>query len=449
MDKLLKINESCVNSDSFLTNLNDLDTFLKENESFRTQTPNEFYQILFNKLETSLEIEPKNWSLLRLIMKCIKNSAAAFKTTFSQSESDLCEYLYKKILEAFNSEKIIIFSKCLNSDDEFQFYQSILQYYFNLIQGNQLASDANLTKWVQLSQMFLFKSNIKQEIYDLASMIVIYGCKEKYKNEILLDKIAKDLTLSAYLTLIENLEQSYMAKSLNQKFTNWTFKFLDHFFDFVYCNHLVNEKNLEDLNHKIRFFLIYHINDRIMDIKEHRIQKNYLSLESLGFLCRFFTQSIKDLLFLIDQVDLESLDSIINALKEVKMLANILSDILTMEETRLFGNRYMVEYVQDQIDLFKLTCKLFREIHVNKEYLSLVDKYSKNSDLTEWFSLKCELVRVIGILVYENEHNQNYLVNDDLLHIISSNLSLDIDNPFVREWSIVALKHILANLDKK
>ena len=120
-----------------------------------------------------------------------------------------------------------------------------------------------------------------------------------------------------------------------------------------------------------------------------------------------------------------------------------------MEETRLFGNRFMVAYIQDQIELYKATCKLFKEIHVNKEYLDLVKKYSKNSAYSEWFTLKCDLVRLIGILVYENEQNQNYLVNDDLLHIISSNLNLDVDNPFVREWSIVALKHILANLDKK
>jgi len=102
------------------------------------------------------------------------------------------------------------------------------------------------------------------------------------------------------------------------------------------------------------------------------------------------------------------LDLVRNHLIEIKVLASILSDFLISKSD-------------------------------NISYLN----YAHCSNL------KIELVRLIGILVYNNSINQSLLVDYKCLDLIANSITIDMDNLFAREWSILALKHILDKLDLK
>lgn len=105
---------------------NRLDLLIKQNESLRQNTPEEFYSILQEKLSFLLDNQIFEWSFLRLLLKCLKNSAAAFKQSFSNSENNLCLYLTQFL--ALNLKPTL-------DQDEIHFFLNIFQYFFNLIQG--------------------------------------------------------------------------------------------------------------------------------------------------------------------------------------------------------------------------------------------------------------------------------------------------------------------------
>ncbi|RNA05617.1 hypothetical protein BpHYR1_032636 [Brachionus plicatilis] len=441
MEILNKLDGLSPGNQNFEILLTDLDTYIKQNEDFRRQTPSLFYTILYQKLSTIFHSDQKKWTILRQLMKCIKNSAASFKTEFSQEECHLCDELVQIIDRN-------LFVNSQNADqNEFHFYLNILQYIFNLVQGNRTALDKRSISWTNLALDLIKNQNLDTQVTDISSMIIINAFKYQENSDQLYENIFCKFDFVNFVNLVESVEEKFKNEPLSTKFSNWTFKLLDKMFDFFYLKYLV-ESDIKDLSKRFRFFLIYHISDRILDAKDAKIQRTFLNFKSLEFMCRIYTFTFQALLGIFEQILEKPFEEVIDSFKQTKLIAGILSDLLTLEETRLFNNNQMVLFVQDQDQLFKSTCKLFKEINCSRDYASLVERYSK-SEFSEWLLLKCELVRMIGILVYDNQRNQNYLVNDQLLQIIAGNLNLDVENPFLREWNIIALKHILCQLDKK
>lgn len=440
MEILSKIEFLSPNDKNFEFVLSELDLYIKQNEGFRSQTPNNLFTILYLKFSTLSQSDQKQWSILRLILKCIKNSAASFKSEFSSQECDTCD----KLVQFLDPE--ILSNSATIDENEFHCHLNVLQYIFNLVQGNKTALDKRHIQWTNLVLSLLTRPNLDLQVYDISSMILLSSFKEIENSEQFYNDIFSRLNFSNFIYLVEYVEQKFKNESLENKFSNWTFKLLDKMFDFIYSKYLV-ESDVESFSKKFRFFVIYHISDRLLDCKETNIQKCYLNFKSLEFICQMYVAAFKNLLREFDQILDQDFDNVLDLFKQSKLIAGVLGDFLTMEETR-HQNNQMVGYVQNKSQLFELTCQLFKEINCNTNYLILLER-QKDKKLSEWFLLKCELVRMIGILVFENEQNQNYLVNDQMLEIIANNLNLDIDNPFLREWSIVALKHILCQLDKK
>lgn len=101
--------------------------------------------------------------------------------------------------------------------------------------------------------------------------------------------------------------------------------------------------------------------------------------------------------------------------------------------------------IQQNLNVFKNVCELLHKIYTKKIQLSsTIDEFSRTQS-----TIKCELVRLIGIFVFENETNQRALVDNGLIHLLSENLDIDVENPFLREWTILALRHILCAHDRK
>lgn len=134
-------------------------------------------------------------------------------------------------------------------------------------------------------------------------------------------------------------------------------------------------------------------------------------------------------------------------LSELKHMGSILSDLLTIEQNRVDK----LEVAQTNEHLLSNTCHILKELYENEVLKGLVELLKENElHLSAHCNLKCELIRLIGILVYGNRQNQELIAANKCMELIASaNLDLDACNPFVREWSMIALKHILETNDYK
>lgn len=137
-------------------------------------------------------------------------------------------------------------------------------------------------------------------------------------------------------------------------------------------------------------------------------------------------------------------------LTELKHLAYCLSDLLTLDHSSAAQASKLHAAQADQA-LLKQTCVIFQELHANQILKNLFEILESNELYSATHSnLKCELIRLIGILVFENNLNQNFVAENKVMDLIAkANLSMDVCNPFVREWSLLALKHILIANDTK
>jgi hypothetical protein len=117
------------------------------------------------------------------------------------------------------------------------------------------------------------------------------------------------------------------------------------------------------------------------------------------------------------------------SLKNLKLTAHILAELLTINENLISYelNLNNVKYFQSDSAIFENTSSLLILVH------------QKNFKV----DLKCELLRLMGILVFENKENQNKIVDNKVIHILSDNFYFDNLNIFSREWSIISLKHVL------
>jgi len=109
-------------NENILSNLNTLNDLLRSNESLRKQTPVLFYsvlkQILNDKLD-NLDDNDNDDDSLEIILKCLRNANATFKSNLSQDETEICRNLIKFQNENLNNSYTLL----------------IMQYFFNLSQG--------------------------------------------------------------------------------------------------------------------------------------------------------------------------------------------------------------------------------------------------------------------------------------------------------------------------
>ena len=109
-------------NENILSNLNTVNDLLRSNESLRKQTPVLFYsvmkQILNDKLDNP-DDNNDNDDSLEIILKCLRNANATFKSNLTQDETEICRNLIKFQNENLNNSYTLL----------------IMQYFFNLSQG--------------------------------------------------------------------------------------------------------------------------------------------------------------------------------------------------------------------------------------------------------------------------------------------------------------------------
>ncbi len=134
-------------------------------------------------------------------------------------------------------------------------------------------------------------------------------------------------------------------------------------------------------------------------------------------------------------------------LSEIKHLAYCISDMLTLEHD--ISSKSNLVMAQNDSGLLQNTCRIFKNLHENEMLVGMFDLLKTHEIYTATHAnLKCELIRLIGILLFKNEMNQKLVAEIGVMDLIANvNLNMDVRNPFIREWSIIALKHILAAND--
>jgi hypothetical protein len=314
-----------------------------------------------------------------------------------------------------------------------------------------------MEKWSLICFSVLTRPNLKQDFYDLASMILIYGCVEKKSStssftapNLNTDIYTSQLTLDAYLNLLDRLcailaEKNYDFDDLieHEQMHFWSFKFVDFYFNHIYSRLEQQQQRIPESS-RANFYSL--LNYRILSQSRDEMCR-YLSPSSLELIIGFFVTS-SDLL--IEVVDRKEDQTKLNGpLRESKLLANTLADLLTIQEGLLKNEEVEmnIRLAQGNEALFRNVCELFKRVHLDSEWWKSTGR--KEEFRAGSTTIKCELVRLIGILVFENELNQNLLVENRLVYILSENLDVDVDNPFLREWSIIALRHVLCAHDRK
>ena len=275
----------------------------------------------------------------------------------------------------------------------------------------------------------------------------------------ILNRILKKIDEKQFLN-----DEEEDPEGLGLSHQDFTFKFMEFLFESLFLGRLMkNDEWFSDIPLENRIDLLRILNyrfnniDRLISVEKNELDNAklvYIEHPTVSSLMNLLEFNIANFNNLIDEnrINDENFDSVNNCLLEIKLSSRCLNDLLTIEETEITREFILSNLMASQENqiLFKKICGLFRVINENLNLKSLHDKMKTepcSKQRLGFTNLKCEIVRSIGILVYGNYPNQRLLVEYQILHLLAKNLNLDLENPFVREWSIVALKHVLTALD--
>lgn len=294
-------------------------------------------------------------------------------------------------------------------------------------------------------------------------MILIYGCKEKPTNNSLdLLKAEPNLsrvTLDVYFNLLDRLFLILREKDLDFDDLDehghlhlWTFKFIEFYYEHSIFDRLVQSGADSLVHHRsitranFASLLNFKVTGVASSVDEN--VRRYLTSPSLEFFEKFLQESSEKLVEKVKAGDEDTESDLQERWRETKFLVNSLAYLLTYQEGLLPENEIKsnLQTIQNNEVLFVSVCELLRLLYDRKFELAETKREDKR---TESIGIKCELVRLIGILVYENEKNQIKMAENGLMQLLSANLKIDVENPFFREWAIVALRHVLCAHDIK
>lgn len=298
---------------------------------------------------------------------------------------------------------------------------------------------------------------IELDKFDFAfeySCSVLYLCSKKSRE--LNDNTNADNTI-----INENLYKNILIKSLNSVYreSNWSSILLNYLFKEYFLS-VLNQHYFNLNNFKIRIKILKLLNNNLDKITQN---SDFLNISNF-----YESLSIKFLNYLDSNTVLSDLKYLNNLMYELKLILIVISDLLSScnenddVNDRINGFRCLI---QNRELVVRNTCHILNKIHSNGDIKKNFDANRNNDDKFEyfeidieeenedngniddvsnkgWVNLKLELIRLIGILVYENEFNRNIIQETKALITIIENVNIDINNPFIREWSIVTLRHL-------
>ena len=210
----------------------------------------------------------------------------------------------------------------------------------------------------------------------------------------------------------------------------------------ILVNHLFKEHFIQTILNDEYFTNDFKITQRIaiLDILNKNV--NMITSEFNGLITFYETLSTHVLNYLIgNEKKFEDLNHLNNLFLELKLTLICVNDASSENE----NEEVFRELIQKRELTLRNTCELLNRVHSNEIIKANFNKINIDEESIQvdgYINLKLELIRFIGILVFENEFNRNIVQETKALITIIENVNIDINNPFIREWSIVTLRHL-------
>jgi hypothetical protein len=391
--------------------LNEASELLKSSEELRQNIDENLYNFLNSKIIIkNLNHEINETQII--LMKLLRNSSGTNKSEFSIIEYNLCESL---ICYLNNQLKLDLVNEI--SENYKSFNNFILQYFANLIQGNSEAFKLLSNKWFQLATD-LIDSDKFMFAFEYSCSILFLFTKKSTKSQI--DK-------NCYFKVLEKTLDDYSESS-------WSSILINSEFKNVFIEIIFNNNQFFKFSNPKRIILLEILNKNL-----HLIT----SESEFTSLINFYERLSTDFLNYLIQIE-KSFDDINyfnNLMLEFKQILICINDLSSENDNETEYRRL----IQKRELLLCNTCEILNRIHLSdviKVHFNK-EKFDKNEESLEGHvNLKLELIRLIGILVFENEYNRNIVQETKALITIIESVNIDMNNPFIREWSIVTLRHL-------
>ena len=490
--------------------LTALDALLRSSNELRTSLPERFFGVMLPLLRKHLaeEEEERDWHVLQLAAKCIKNSAASFRKSSAATDGDeahlctmLCAHVQQQINAAGSLLRVAIAENAEAEDEEFKFYLYTFQYFANRV----LAHDPD-ARFVELSWRVLSESQgvrLRPALLNVLSLIIVSGSPSSSAADDVQSWTVGNY-LSVFASALEHLSSSYAKKSeaagvdedvydelieeaARGELVCWPLRLAARLVDsFVASNHFAVGHDaltpfaIEERLDIYRLLLLKfnsgdhdRTNTTTTTLGAHLVDSfvreasAILDIEQSRYIqVRFCFRLVIVFLFSINKTrkSLTWTEEKSKTLQLIKLLAQCICDMVTAaasESGEDESSRATLRLVQDSPTsdgaLMRLTCELVKRWQRDNEPVKITENNNNNNNNNNnscqvaqpcrSSNLKCVLIRLVGVLVYENKANQRLLVDYGVLDILAKWSTLDMNNLFAREWAIVALKHILACLD--
>ncbi|XP_057709893.1 ataxin-10 isoform X2 [Corythoichthys intestinalis] len=113
-------------------------------------------------------------------------------------------------------------------------------------------------------------------------------------------------------------------------------------------------------------------------------------------------------------------------------------------------------FLQDHPDLLTTTVELLKQVHIigksSKNIFSPAqnfdDEDKQSSSGSPVISFKAHLIRLVANLCYSHTNNQNKVRELEGIPLILDNCRIDSNNPFISQWSILAIRNLFENNTK-
>ena len=125
--------------ENLVENLERLNEFIRNDTKFRQQTPEVFYQVFHDTISSMVKKKNSEGNAIMVfenLLKCLRNSAAAFKPKLSENEKSICVLLIDHLDKNLNEYPNQTWTN--NSLISHQIVELTLKYFFNISQGKNL-----------------------------------------------------------------------------------------------------------------------------------------------------------------------------------------------------------------------------------------------------------------------------------------------------------------------
>ncbi|XP_014247078.1 ataxin-10 [Cimex lectularius] len=179
----------------------------------------------------------------------------------------------------------------------------------------------------------------------------------------------------------------------------------------------------------------------LLELLDSVVTKNFKYLNEIDFISLHFKRKSDAILKTkpeyVEKVDLKEVSCLLEVLGHASTIENYRT-VLQKDKSLVINCMYLLigmhKAVRDREEISKQS-----ELNALNEMMA---NMSTDVRPSPEFNFKGNLIRLIGNLAYKNKEVQDMCRELEALHVILDCCTIDPKNPFIREWSIFAIKCI-------